>query len=518
MIPLAVNMTKKIVLYFPSPFPYFRPWSGVPLSLLAISRVLDKQGYEIKIISRFLYDNPEKEVINEIEDGVCLGISAMTGFQIHDGLKIAALVKKKSPEKPIIWGGWHPSILPRQTVADGNVDIVVNGQGDKTFPELVHALEKSRDLKEIAGITFKKGGKIITTTQRPLEDINDLPPLPYHLVDVEKCLLGTEYGRRTIAYISSYGCPHRCGFCVEQIVNKRRWVGIKAAQVVEEWKNLVDRYQIDSIAVYDSNFFVDKQRVYDICRGLLKKRVKIKWGNANGRVPQLASFEPEIWEAMEKSGCSMILTGAESGSQSALDFISKDMNVEEIIKFTKLCKKYHIKILYSFLVGLPWSKDLQENKKFIDGEYKSTLSLIDSLLKVSKANRFTYYIFLPYPGAPLFDRAIKLGLKVPRTLKGWSTYLMSPEDAFKISLNQRWISAKQARLTAMLTQYIFGLMDEDTFRVLKSRAPKGIKRKLFTVFFNIGLSLAKLRWRFKFFGFPIDYWIFTLFHKYGGLV
>ena len=511
-------MIKKVTLFFPTPFPYFRPWKGVPLSLLAISRVLDKQGYKIKIISRFLSDSPEEEVLREVKDSLCLGISAMTGFQIYDGLKIARLVKKAYPKIPIVWGGWHPSILTEQTLKDKNVDIVVAGQGDRTFPELVEALRKGKSLKGISGIVYKQNGKIITNLPRPLEDINNLPPLPYHLVDIEKCIFGTEYGKRTIPYISSYGCPHRCGFCVEQIVNKRKWVAVKAEKVVEEWQFLVKKYRADSIAVYDSNFFVDKKRVYDICRGLLKKRIKIKWGNANGRVPQLVRYEPEIWEAMEKSGCSMILTGAESGSQEALDFIEKDMNVEEIDKFTRLCKKYHIKILYSFLVGLPWSKNPKENKKFIDQEYKSTLALIESLLKISKRNRFTYYIFLPYPGAPLFNRAVDLGLKTPRSLKGWSTYLMSPEDAFKTSVRQRWITPKQARLTAMLTQYIFGLMDLDTYDVLCLRAPAGIKRTIFVLAYRIGLGLAKLRWRLKFFDLPLDYWVFTLVHKYGGLI
>ena len=513
-----VGLRKKVTLFFPTPFPYFRPWSGVPLSLLAISRVLDKEGYDIKIVSRFFSDNPEKEVLKHVEESICLGISAMTGFQIYDGLKIAGMVKKKFPQKPIVWGGWHPSILPEQTAGDANVDIVVNGQGDKTFPELVHALRTSKNIKDISGLTFRSGRKIINTQPRSLEDINNLPPLPYHLIDVEKCILGTEYGKRTVSYISSYGCPHRCGFCVEQIVNKRRWVAMNAERVVEEWEYIAKKYHVDSIAVYDSNFFVDKQRVYDICRGLIKKKIKLKWGNANGRIPQLAKYEPEIWEVMKKSGCSMILTGAESGSQEVLDFIEKDMNVEEIDKFTKLCKKYHIKILYSFLVGLPWSKNPKENKNFIDQEYKSTFTLINSLLKISKRNRFTYYIFLPYPGAPLFERAVNLGLKIPRTLNGWSTYLMSPEDAFKTSVRQRWITPKQARLTAMLTQYIFGLMDRDTYDVLRLRVPAGIKRTIFVLAYRIGLSLVKLRWRLKFFDFPVDYKLFTLVHKYGDLV
>lgn len=514
-----VKAKKKIVLFFPAPFPYYRSWwRGVPLSLLAISRVLDKEGYEIKIISRFLTDNPEKEILEEVKDSICLGITALTGFQIYDGLKVSLLVKRNYPKIPVIWGGWHPSILPEQTIRDKNVDIVVVGQGDKAFPEVVHCLEEKRSLKEIPGLVYKSGGRIIKTRQRFLEDINDLPSLPYHLVDVEKCVHGTEYGQRTIHYVSSYGCPHRCGFCVEQIVNKRRWVGMEAKRVVEDWEYLVKKYQVDSISVYDSNFFVDEKRVYDICNGLLKRKIKIKWGNANGRVSQLAKYDPKVWEVMEKSGCSMILTGTESGSQEALDFVQKDLDVDETVKFTELCKKYHIRILYSFLVGLPWSKNPAENKKFIEKEYKATFSLIDSLLKISRHNRFTFYVFLPYPGAPLFDKAVKLGLKIPKTLKGWSNYLMSPEDAFDMVTRQKWITPSQARLTAMLTQYIFGLTDPGSFQMLKERVSAGFRRSLFVAIYKMGESLASLRWRYKFFYFPLDYWIFTLIYKYGGLI
>lgn len=214
----------------------------------------------------------------------------------------------------------------------------------------------------------------------------------------------------------------------------------------------------------------------------------------------------------------MILTGAESGSQSALDLISKDMNVNEIIKFTRLCKKYGIKILYSFLVGLPWSKDPKENNRFVKSEYQSTLALINKLLKICQRNRYTYYLFLPYPGAPLFHRAKQLGLKHPHTLHGWSQYLMSPEDAFNIAIYQRWISASDARLTAMLTQYIFGLMDQDTYDVLLSRISNPLYRGFFIFSYKSALLLVKIRWRYKFFSLPFDYYLFTLFHKYGHLV
>jgi len=509
---------KKILLYFPTPFPYHRPWKGVPLALLAISRTLAKEGYDIKIFTHFLSKNVEKEIIKNGNNAICLGISAMTGFQIYDGLKITKKFKKKYPNIPIVWGGWHPSILPLETLKNPYVDIVVRGQGDVTFTKLVKALETKKTLKSVLGISYKKSKKYFHNPDRPPVNLDSLPPLPYHLIDVNKCVFGTEYGEKTIPYISSYGCPHRCGFCVEQIVNKRRWTSLSSKNVVDEWESLIKKYKADSIAVYDSNFFVNEKRTAEICQMLLDRKLNIKWGNANGRVGQLSRYQPKTWELMEKSGCAMILTGAESGSQDALDLIEKDMDVNEIIKFTKLCHKYHIKILYSFLVGLPWSKNPIENKKFVDSEYKSTLSLINQTLKISNRNRYTYYIFLPYPGAPLFHRAVSLGLNYPKSLKNWSTYLMSPEDAFKTVTRQKWITSYQARLTAMLTQYIFGLMDRDTYDVLIKRISNPIYKILFIISFNIGLSIVKLRWKFKFFRYPVDYLIFTYVHKHGGLI
>jgi len=512
------SINKKVVLFFPSPLPYERNWHGVPLALLAISRILDKEKYNIKIYARHLQKNYLSEILNNSHDSVCLGISAMTGFQIKDGLKLAKAFKKKYPHIPIVWGGWHPSILPNQTVKSRYVDIVVRGPGDVTFPALVEALRLKKDLKNIKGITYKIGHKVITNPDREPVDLGLLPPLPYHLVNIEKCLQNTEYGKRTIPYISSYGCPHRCAFCVEEIVNKRRWKPVPAKIVLKEWQNLIKKYKADSVAVYDSNFFVNEQRVTDICQGMINKKMKLNWGNANGRAGQLSRYKDDTWKLMQKTGCAMILTGAESGSQSALDFISKDMNVDELIKFTQKCKQYNIKILYSFLVGLPWSKNPKENDKFVAQEYEATLLLIDKLLLISDRNRYTYYIFLPYPGAPLFIRAVKLGLNYPKSLESWSNYLMSPENAFKETLKQKWISPRDARLTAMLTQYIFGIMDRDTYDMLYPRIKSSLGKISFKIGFSVALALVKLRWRYKYFDLPLDYWFFSIIHRYGGIL
>lgn len=510
---------KLILLFFPNPFPRHRHWSGAPLALLAISRLLDQeQKYDIRIFTEHLTPNAHRQILRLGKRALCLGVSAMTGSQITDGLALSQKFKKRYPKIPIVWGGWHPSILPQQTVANRNVDIVVRGAGDITFTELVHALDKKKPLTNILGITYKRYRVIYNNPDRSSPDLSQLPKLPYHLIDTNRCSFTTEYGLRTLPYISSYGCPHRCAFCVEEIVNKRHWTPVPAQTVLDEWESLIKNYQADSVAVYDSNFFVDEKRVREICQGLIDRGMHLRWGNANGRAGQLSRYQESTWDLMERTGCAMILTGAESGSQNALDLITKDMNVEEIVSFTKKCAHHHIKILYSFLVGLPWSRDASENDRFVRSEYQATLGLIDKLLKISNRNRYTYYVFLPYPGAPLFHRAISLGLQCPDTLDGWSQYLMSPEDAFKETIRQKWISHQDAQLTAMLTQYIFGIMDRDTYDMLLPRIHHPLSKALFTVGYFSALAIVTFRWRHKFFGIRLDYRLFTLVHKYGGLI
>ncbi len=145
-------------------------------------------------------------------------------------------------------------------------------------------------------------------------------------------------------------------------------------------------------------------------------------------------------------------------------------------------------------------------------EYRRTTVLIDKLVKVSDKNRFTYYIYLPYPGAPLFKRAVDLGLKTPKTLSGWSNYLLSPEDVFKQKIYQKWLTPKMSHLINMLSQYIFVLMDKDSFTLIEN-FPSDFYKLLFKKLFPLARLVARLRWRCKFYYLPIDYWFFNWFRK-----
>jgi len=509
-------MKKKVVLFHGRASSFGKKIKAAPLGLLHISSFLVKDGYKVKIISDSLYDNYIEEALKECKDSICLGITAMTGSQITEGLKIATLVKQKYPKLPIVWGGWHPSIMPESTLRDCNVDVVIAGQGERKFYELVKNFPDYdiKHLKTIPGLYYKDKEQFIKNSEFLIEDMNNFPSVPYDIIDIEKCLISTEYGDRTMQCISSYGCPCRCSFCIEPVVNKRRWVGLSAERVVDEWEYLYRKYNIDSIAVYDSNFFVDKKRVIDISEGLLKKNVRIKWGNANGRIPQLVKYEKSVWELMEKAGLKMILTGSESGEQEVLDVINKDANIEDIYEFTRLCSKYNIKVLFSYMSGIPWSDNPKFNEQRVNQEIKSILVQSDKLASITSKNRFMIYAYTPLPGSKMYGMAKENGFREPKTLREWSELLYSPEDIFqKSGCNQKWITDKQLRLIAMLEQYIFGMMDLDAREWIAKGINNRFLRILFKWCFNVGYVVARIRLKLKLFILPIDYWIFVKVRK-----
>lgn len=128
-----MNNDRRIVLYNPQPDATLKT-AELPLALLCISSIPFQQGYDIRIISHHSENSPIDEQINrECAGALCVGVTAFTGNQIKDGLMISRAVKNAYPELPVVWGGWHPSLMPMQTIANPNIDIVVKARENAPF-------------------------------------------------------------------------------------------------------------------------------------------------------------------------------------------------------------------------------------------------------------------------------------------------------------------------------------------------------------------------------------------------
>lgn len=493
---MSKNGKRKIVL-FSSNIRYI----GSPLSLLSITRFIDPKKYEIKIITKNEYPNYEKEVIKQCDRAICLGISTITGFPIKIAKKISQKVKEKYPNLPIIWGGWQPTTLPEETLQESYVDYICMGQGDRTFSQFIDVISSGNlsDLKNIPRLGYKKKKKIFLNERVGTEDIQKLPDFNMDLIKWEKYLEVTDFGKRVIRIFTSYGCPYRCAFCCEPMNSKRRWKALSASRVTRFLNKLRNRIDFDGLIIVDNNFFIDEQRVVDICNGLIRNKFKIKFGHVNGRTNNLVKYKPQTWKLMRKAGLYNILIGAESGSEETLKFINKDATVEETLKLAKLCHKYKILLVASTIVGLPTEKYFIDNKLAFQEDLDGVIDLYNKICTTGSTHHLLTFFYTPLPFSSLYNKAIELGFIPPVGLDNWSNYELT-------EIHVPWIPKEGCQKVVVLN-YISILIGID-FKYLFVSLPVSMKiiiKPIMQVFKNIG----ELRFKTNFLSFPIDMWVFN---------
>ncbi|MHA1788408.1 MAG: B12-binding domain-containing radical SAM protein [Candidatus Helarchaeota archaeon] len=394
--------------------------AAAPLGLLSLASVLREAGHKVMI-----YDhNVENDGFKECKkfDPEMVGITSFTGPMILDALRMSGYYHDQGI--PVVWGGIHPSLLPIQTIKNSKIDMVVVGEGEETIVDLANSIENHRNLENVKGLIWKEtkddGIKIRENAPRKfIEDLDSLPFPAWELIDVRKyknTLMGWENNASEIFSIqTSRGCPFRCGFCYNTIFNNRKWRSKSADRVIEEISFLKEKFKIDKINFRDDNFVVNNKRVMDICRNIYKNKLDITFA-IDCRVDLLTRNMARL---LKIAGCNQIYFGIESGSPRILNFIKKDITLQQAMDAVNLCKKVKIKSSTSFILGLPTEKqtDLLLTRKFI---YKL---MPDNLL---------VKIFVPYPGTFLYDYVIKNGLfNPPLKLEDWGLDWMNFE--FKLS-------------------------------------------------------------------------------------
>lgn len=244
------------------------------------------------------------------------------------------------------------------------------------------------------------------------------------------------------------------------------------------------------LVFWDENFFVDRERAKNIICQMLAEKINIPW-NTSTRADYFNKnhLDDELLSLMEKTNCDALSIGAESGSPKILKKIKKEVTPEEIINSAKQCLAYDIDPIYSFMAGLP-GEDWTDTKK--------TLRLIDVLTKLRGRGRVKIIgpqTFRPYPGSPLFKECVAYGWKTPSSLKEWSRS-MSGELNYLEPKQFPWL--KHPLVIEALDVYVrLGANPLRHAWQLEVGANKILKFAF--------LAVCRLRWKLKFFWWPIEY-------------
>jgi len=314
---------------------------------------------------------------------------------------------KKSISTKVVLVGTHVTALPEKTLSmSKSIDFIARKEYDYTIPDLADTLENDGKLKNVLGISYRDGKKIIHNPDRFL--IQDLDALPF-ISKVYKKFLNVRDYRYALArhpmiqIFSGRGCPSYCTFCnVPQRFKSHEFRMRSAKNFVNEieWilKNLPE---IKEIFIEDDTFTVNKQRVIEICELIKKRKLKFIW-SANARV----DIPYEVLKKMKDAGCRMLIVGYESGNQKILNNVKKGITIKQAIKFTKNAKRVGIKLFGCFMIGLPG-----DTRETIEQTLQFAKKLNPDMIQIEQA--------VPFPGTQFYQLCEKNGYLVTKDFSKW---------------------------------------------------------------------------------------------------
>lgn len=376
-----------------------------PLGLAYLAAYLLKHGHQAKILDALilggmkrigkkykkgLSDQEIKKEIKKFNPDI-VGISQMFTAYAQDGYSIAQITKKVNPKITTVFGGAHVSIDPKAILAEESVDIAVYGEGEITFLNLVNAKEKKQFPKNLTGIVYRQGQKIIQTPSTPfIKNLDKLPFPAWHLLPLNL------YDRKDpsvirhplTSMITSRGCPGRCVFCSIHAVWGYAWRARSAQNVVDEIELLVKDYGIREIHFQDDNLSLDKKRLMEICDEIVKRKLNIKWATPNGIA--YWNLNTRLLKKMKRAGCYRLTFGIESGDPKMRKWIGKAHSLAQAKTLTKIANNLGFWTLATFIFGFPYETERQI-KKTINFALKSE---VDFAL---------FYRLSPLPGTPVYQ-------------------------------------------------------------------------------------------------------------------
>ena len=385
----------------------------VPNGLLAIAALPEQAGYSVKIVDLRVDSDWRQSLKDAIDsDTLCVGIRCFTGRMIVSALEIAKEVRLVNPSIPLVWGGPHPTLMPKQTLESPLVDIIIINEGDKVFFELVGSLAEKRALSEIKGIGYKINGEIKINSPAPLIDnLNSLPLFPYKLVDVPKYSSLSIDNLPSLDIITSRGCPYNCGFCSTPITSKRLWRASSVEKIIENILFLKGEYGITTFYLVDDNFMVDLDRVELFLDALKEAKLKIYWGTQGVRVDTINRMSSKFLDKIEDSGCVELSIGIESANSEILDMIDKKFKREDVLSANEKLAGRNFAVKYNMIIGFPGET--------LNG-INETVKLAIDLQKKNKNAWFPFNIFTPFPSTQMFQKAVNMGFTQPANLEEWA--------------------------------------------------------------------------------------------------
>lgn len=340
---------------------------------------------------------------------ICISVST---FQLQDVLLLLDNLKlhPKNNQMTVVVGGPHPSAKPGDLLYKG-ADIVVVGEGEKTFQELVIALRNKNPISQLKGISFLDKEKNIQIQPRnePI-NLNDYPPFApdrelYSAIEITR------------------GCKFGCTYCqVPSLFGKS--VRYRSPENINKWgKFLLSKRDIWDFRFISPNAFgygskkssePNVKKLTQMLSGLhnlkAKNRKRIFFGTFPSEVRPESVTEETLRITQEFCDNDNLTMGAQSGSSKILTSIRRGHTVEQVLDAVELASKYNFTMNVDFILGFP---DETEKDQY------ETINLCKEL--IAKKSKIHMHYLIPLPGTKYENiKPNTISPEILKILRRWS--------------------------------------------------------------------------------------------------
>ena len=376
-------------------FPFLGP--------LKVASALQEKGVDVDVLDLSGISNYEEVLTdylsNQGKDVGNIGITATTP-QFPHAVKLAEVIRKKSPNARVIFGGAHATMVGSAKNAD--VKSGLERRGTRAFEQMVDTFDVivvgdgEEAIMEAIG---PDSPKVINAGERDSKfflqrgTLENYPFPARELIDMNSYHYQID-GKDAQSMIAQLGCPFECGFCGGRNTTSFRMARTRTPEsILDEVDVLVKKYDKQGIMFYDDELNINNDSLMSLMENLIKYQEKNKIDLSLRGFVKAELFTLEQARMMYRAGFRVMLSGVESGDDGILETMRKHTTRAINSAWVANCHAAGLKAKALMSIG-----HAGETRKSIENSLEWVLS--------NRPDDVDWTIITQYPGSPYFDNSV----------------------------------------------------------------------------------------------------------------
>ncbi len=346
------------------------------LGIGMIAAASEEAGHEAFFVSFNTPDEAEAVADKALELAPdVVGLAMQFQHRAHEFLRLSRRLRAGGFRGHVSAGGQFPTLAWREVIGRGHgVDTVVLHEGERTFVELLAALERGGALGDIPGLALvADDGAVFRTAPRALVDDLDALPFPRRHREHRR-----HFGVPFVPLMASRGCWGKCSYCsiTSFYRDARAYGGGKTFRlrspenVAEEMAVLWHEAAEPAIfCFHDDNFTLPRPE--DTLARVRRMREELdRYGVGTLGIVGKArpdTITPELVQELADLGVIRLYVGVENASEAGGDHLRRGTQTRAIGAALDACDDAGIFVCYNLLVFEPQATlaDVRENVGFM---------------------------------------------------------------------------------------------------------------------------------------------------------